>query len=191
MRWLWLLVTLVLLWLGGFIRFVADLPRAPDHPSRVTDAVVVLTGGAQRMEAGLNLLRQPRADRLFVSGVNPSVSKTMMPTYAENADLFECCVELGHLAQNTAGNAVEIAGWAAANHVRSLRVVTAAYHMPRTMLELRQRLRGVSLLAWPVSPPGGRAQDWRSAGTAAVLAGEYTKYLGALVRVWAEGALPP
>lgn len=191
MRLLWLFGAVALLWLGGFIRFVADLPRAPDSPSRITDAIVVLTGGAQRMEAGLDLLRQPRAARLFVSGVNPNVGKTMMPSYAENADLFECCIELGHMAQNTAGNAVEIAGWAAANNVRRLRVVTAAYHMPRTMLELRQRLRGVDLLAWPVSPPGGRAQDWRSAGTAAVLAGEYTKYLGALARVWAEGALRP
>jgi uncharacterized SAM-binding protein YcdF (DUF218 family) len=52
---------------------------------------------------------------------------------------------IGHAAATTAGNAAETAAWVAAEAasgrpVRTLRVVTAAYHMPRARAELEARL---------------------------------------------------
>ena len=47
------------------------LPRPADD--RPTDAIVVLTGGANRIERGLDLLQRGRAKRLLVSGVDRTV----------------------------------------------------------------------------------------------------------------------
>lgn len=185
----WLPV-LPLLWLGGFLHFAAGLPRGEPAIETGADAIVVLTGGAQRLDAGLALLRAEKAKRLFVSGVNADVSKPMMPAYAANADLFECCVELGYRAADTAGNALEVAGWAGQNGATRLIVVTAAYHMPRALVELRRRLAGADIVPWPVFPAGGEIERWwRAPGTTVLLAVEFSKYLAALARARATGTM--
>ena len=46
----------LLLYLLGYALFAGLLPRPADD--RPTDAIVVLTGGANRMERGLDLLRR-------------------------------------------------------------------------------------------------------------------------------------
>jgi DUF218 domain len=86
-------------------------------------------------------------------------------------------VTLGHAAASTRGNAAEIAAWARERDIGSVRVVTAGYHMPRALLELRRALPGAALLAHPVVPAALRAPTgprvWR------LLVGEYSKLIGA------------
>ena len=53
---LWLVGGLACLWLGGLIYFANSLPLAVDDPDGTTDAIVVLTGGADRLDVGLGLL---------------------------------------------------------------------------------------------------------------------------------------
>ena len=185
--WRWLLV-LPLLWLGGFLHFTWNLPRTEPAIEAEADAIVVLTGGAQRLDAGLALLRAEKSKRLFVTGVNADVTKPMMPAYAGNADLFDCCVELGYQAADTAGNAVEVAGWAARNSATRLILVTAAYHLPRAMVELRRRLPDADIVPWPVFPAGGQIEHWwRVPATTGLLAVEFTKYVAALARARLNG----
>ena len=81
---------------------------------------------------------------------------------------------------STRGNAREVAEWARAQRLGSLRVVTAGYHMPRAMLELRRALPEVELVPHPVQPAAlrsaeavGRGRTWR------LLLGEYAKFLAA------------
>ena len=56
----------------GFFWFVENLPEATADASE-TDAIVVLTGGSERLSTGLALLDSGKARRLFVSGVNARV----------------------------------------------------------------------------------------------------------------------
>jgi hypothetical protein len=58
-----------LMWLGGFIWFAVNLPREVADPFRKTDGIVVLTGGSERLAAGLDLLAAGKAKKVFVSGV--------------------------------------------------------------------------------------------------------------------------
>ena len=81
---------------------------------------------------------------------------------------------IGRTATTTRGNALETAAWARTNGIRSLLVVTASYHMPRAMLELRRVLPDTTLYPVPVWPPA--AQRW-SAPTLRLIAEEYIKYL--------------
>ncbi|MEQ8347833.1 MAG: YdcF family protein [Sneathiellaceae bacterium] len=185
-----LLLALVALWSGAFLQFLSGLPAAASDDLRRTDAVVVLTGGPARLTEGLNLLQRGLAGRLLVSGVNPDVDKAALGEVAGRAELLDCCVDLGFAARNTEENAGEIADWARSRGYDSLRVVTAAYHMPRSLLELRRAAPDIAYTAHPVFPEQIRLQDWwRWRGTAELLVGEFHKYVAALLRARAENAL--
>jgi uncharacterized SAM-binding protein YcdF (DUF218 family) len=189
-----LVLLLALAWVAGFFLFVARLPDHVETPARHTDAIVVPTGGSERLVEGIRLLNHGLAGKLFVSGVNPDTRivdlVASLPADAEkpSTTLMTCCILLGHAADNTLGNAEETAAWMAAQGFHSLRLVTADYHMPRSLIEFRRAMPGMEIVVHPVFPDLDRQQWWRSPHSASVLAGEYTKYLFALARSLVAGA---
>jgi len=87
-------------------------------------------------------------------------------------------VDLGFEAEDTVGNAQEIAAWARSKGYRSLIVVTSDYHMPRSLVEIRGQAPGVKLTPYAVSTPSlDNARWWRAAVTARRMTLEYMKYL--------------
>src|SRR5262249_6077414 len=95
-----------------------------------------------------------------------------------------CCVDLGRSAENTIGNATETAVWVNKHGYKSLIVVTATYHMPRSLMELRVALPDTKFVPYPVFPDRVRMDEWwRDGETSGILAFEYLKFLGSAVRV--------
>jgi uncharacterized SAM-binding protein YcdF (DUF218 family) len=178
------------LWFAGLIWFAS--PPAAEIETVPTDAIVVLTGGSQRLQGGIDLLRERRGRKLFVSGVNQQVALDDLLRISGNAsDWASCCVVLGRDADNTFGNARETAQWIRGQGFRSLRLVTAWYHMPRSLLEFDRAMPEIDILAHPVFPDQVKRQHWWAwRGTAALLVSEYNKYLAALFRPLVEW-LPP
>ncbi|MCR6629290.1 MAG: YdcF family protein [Magnetospirillum sp.] len=172
-------------WFLGFLWFVATLPDHVDDQTTHTDAIVVLTGGSERLTTGIALLQDGLADRLFISGVHRGVDvpEILKLARTDHPDLAGAIV-LGHAADDTVGNAAETAQWAKREHVDSLRLVTGAYHMPRSLTEFRRALPGVAILPHPVFPDTVKREWWRWPGTTALLATEYSKYLAAEIRHW-------
>ena len=171
---------LFVLWIGGFIWFVA--PSSPENQPVPTDAIVVLTGGGLRLQTGMDLLRDGKGRKLFVSGVNQRVDLDELLRVSGNADWASCCTTLGHDADNTYGNARETAQWVRQQGFRSLRLVTAWYHMPRSLLELDRAMPEIEIIAHPVFPDEVSQEHWwASRGTTMLLASEYGKYLGTLL----------
>jgi len=185
LRLLGLCVALVVLgWLGGFTWFIATLPQG-EHADRKTDGIVALTGGPARLDEAAILLAEGRGQRLLISGVNPETSaEAIQQTLNLPPALFECCVDLGREAADTVGNARETATWAARNQFHSLRVVTFAAHMPRSLVELQSALPAdVELVAHPVLTERARPANWLAHPTAALSLGyEFSKYVVSLVR---------
>ena len=66
-----IITLLLLIWVLGFIAFALLLARPAGDIK--TDAVVVLTGGAGRVDRGLEALRRGWAPQLLVSGVDREV----------------------------------------------------------------------------------------------------------------------
>lgn len=130
---------LVMLWALGFALFALTLPRPADD--RPTDAIVVLTGGKGRLERGIALLAQHKAQRLFVSGTERTVRKKELAlrTHVPEA-LFDCCVDLGQESVDTRSNAVETAKWLRDHHYRSVRLITTDWHMPRAHADLARQI---------------------------------------------------
>lgn len=135
----------LLLWAFGFIAFAIALPR-PLEGGR-SDAIVVPTGGSGRILRALALLDRGTAPKVFVSGVDPEVKPHEFAVeYRVDSARMVCCVALGFDSVDTRSNAKEIAAWTAAQHARSVRLVTNDWHMRRAAYELRARLpEGVSL----------------------------------------------
>lgn len=160
----------------GFVLFLAEIPDAPEEPGRRSDGIVVLTGGAERVATGLALLEAGAAPRLLISGVAPGATLAdILRTQGRETGAAARRVTLGRAAATTVGNAAETAAWARAGGIRSLRVVTAGYHMPRALVELRRALPGVALLAHPVGPTALEAGQVPRLRVARLLAGEYVK----------------
>ena len=130
---------LVLLYVLGYAASAVFLPKPGDE--RRTDAIVVLTGGAKRLERGLQLLEQKKADRMLISGVERTVRPVELAArYGTQQALFECCIDLGREAVDTRSNAEETAGWVHRKGYKTVRLVTTDWHMPRAQFELRRLL---------------------------------------------------
>jgi uncharacterized SAM-binding protein YcdF (DUF218 family) len=169
---------------AGFLWFVGNVPTEEVSIDRPADGIVVLTGGASRIADAIELLAAGRGKRLLISGVHPTTSSNelarLSPAYGR---WMTCCVDLGHAAINTTGNAIETKQWVTDRGFRSVIVVTSNYHMPRTMAELRRRMPDVALVPFPVVTDKMRSEAWWSSPpTAKLLFSEYLKYIVAQVR---------
>jgi uncharacterized SAM-binding protein YcdF (DUF218 family) len=178
-------VCAVALFAAGFVWFVSHVSRlaTPEDPGEA-DAIIVLTGGQARLNAGLELLKSGKGQRLLISGVNPRASLGALQA-ATGGDkvLFTCCVDIDHAALDTIGNAEESAKWVESHAYQSVILVTNNYHMPRSMLEMGRLLRAAELRPYPVVNTKLDDGAWMvKPGALRVLFTEYTKYLASLAR---------
>ena len=168
---------------GGFLVFAGRVANAslPEEPR--ADGIVALTGGAQRIEDAAALLEQGSAGRLLISGVNEATSADAIADRVPFLHrLINCCVDIGREAHDTRGNALEARDWARALGYDSLIVVTSAWHMPRSLAELRRALPDVRLVAYPVNPDGRDYARWKQDPELfKLLVVEYTKYVVARI----------
>ncbi len=169
-----------LVWASGLYRFSQLIPQPLPDNQVATDAIVVLTGGAGRVGEGLSLLERGLAKKLFVSGVYRGVDVQELLKVARRAPgNLECCIALGYAADNTRGNARETADWMRRENISSIRIVTASYHMPRSLLEFRRALPAdVRIVPHPVFPDGFPTESWwRNVSAMRLAISEYHKYL--------------
>jgi uncharacterized SAM-binding protein YcdF (DUF218 family) len=178
-----LAVVLGTVWFGGLFWFATQVPSGGQPSTAKTDAIVVLTGGTGRLDMGLQLLEQELATQLFVSGVARGVDVATLLRVAQRAPKeLECCISVGYRADDTAGNAIETADWVNKKGVKSIRLVTANYHMPRSLIEFRNAMPSINIVPHPVYPPQfKRDRWWLWPGTTTLLASEFNKYIIASV----------
>ena len=186
MRLLTVIAIVALIWLVGLFAFahrVRELTPADDPAP--ADAIVALTGpSAERVNAAIRLLEQGKGERVLISGVNRDVRRRELRELVPGSSrLFNCCVDLGFEAEDTEGNAQEIATWARTHGYDDLIVVTSDYHMPRSLLEIRSVAPEIKLHGYAVETPSlDNSRWWKVAVTARRMTLEYMKYLAVLGR---------
>lgn len=173
----------------GFVMFATSLDD-PVDPVRHADAIVVVTGGADRLDQAMSILESGAGSRLLISGVAQGTTREDIKARLARANgQFDCCVDLGWAAMDTKGNAEETARWARGNGYHSLIVVTANYHMPRTLLELSSVMPEIEFIPYPIAPSAFQVENWwNDPHTLRLVAGEYAKYVASLARLGADRA---
>lgn len=154
-------LTLTLLWALGWMWFAASVvSMKPQEETRKVDAVIVLTGGDKRVNTGLDLIADGKADHLFISGVNAKVKpQELTALWPGDNDIVLSKITLGYIAGDTAGNAVESQDWIRKNNIKSIRLVTSNYHMARSYLMFHSAMPDLIILRHPVTPDG--FEPWR------------------------------
>lgn len=172
-------IFVIVFWFVGLFVFASYIPEPGPLPPNRTDAIVVLTGGSGRVGEGLRLLERGLADKLFVSGVYRGVDVAALLRAARlTPSQMEWRIALGYTADSTSGNARETGEWMRAQGYRSLRLVTASYHMPRSLLEFRRVLPNARIVIHPVHPNRFKSSRWWLwPGSARLVIIEYNKYL--------------
>ncbi len=163
----------------GFFLFASIVTREPADANPHADGIVVLTGEGRRIAEGARLLDEGRAQRMLISGVfHKTGKKELIEISGLPADKFDCCVDIGYAALDTVGNASETRNWAQSRGYDSLIVVTASYHMPRSLAELSLAMPATALIPHPVVPTNfAPSRWWLNPSVTRTLVSEYFKFL--------------
>ena len=146
------ILLVLVIWLAGFLAFAAAIPPKVRDADRPVDAIVVLTGGDVRLAEGFALLDRGLAKKMLISGVSkgvelPALLQTLNGNPQPSQAVLDCCVTLGYDARSTEGNARESLRWLGENNFTTIRLVTANYHMNRSLLEFRRVMPQITITA--------------------------------------------
>ena len=169
---------LILLYALGFVLFAFTLGKPAKADAPPVDAAVVLTGGPGRIEHAIDVIRDHRAKRLLVAGVDPSVTKPDLARRIPGSrSWLACCVDLGSESVDTRSNAEEAGRWLARHNYRSVRLITSDWHMRRARYEFQKALGDKYVLT---------TDAVRTEPSFITLFGEYNKYLLRRLAVWVD-----
>lgn len=169
---------LLILYGLGFVLFGVTLGKPAKDSAAVTDGIVVITGGAGRIEHGVDMLADGKGQRMLVAGADPAVTKgDLVRRLGGQRRLVQCCVDLGSESVDTRSNAEETRRWLERRKFKSVRLITSDWHMRRARYEFRRELEG----KYEIVPDAVRTEP----GFMTLFA-EYNKYLLRRIAVWLD-----
>ena len=154
------LIPAVFLWFAGLAVFNRYINSYENDRETKTDAIIALTGST-----------------LFISGVEKGVS------FNEIANVQKLDIHSGNeviierASKNTVENAIKTNEWIKDNNIKSIRLVTSNYHMPRSVLEFKSQNAGVKIILNPVYSDKVSDKWWKNWGSFVLIASEYTKFI--------------
>jgi len=171
----------------GLVGFVDTINKYKQPRLVLADVAVVLTGGAGRIEKGIEILNKNKVKKLFISGVHKSVVvKKLLNVVKDNSfnQYNKSNIILGYQAKTTFDNGIEVANFIKNNNYKSIYLITSKFHMPRSMYEVRHRLPNVKIIPYPINNNNIKIKNWYSySGTLFILTFEYLKTLLVILRI--------
>lgn len=161
------------LWAFGFAGFLLSVQNQTQTDARA-DGIVVFTGGPGRIDEGFAVLSSGRGARLLISGVNQNLdNETILQAIGQGQDLLECCVDPGRDATDTRSNALEAVAWAREKDFSSIILITADFHLPRSLNAFSEFAPDLKIISHPV----------KAEVSPLTVMMEYNKYLLSLVDI--------
>lgn len=176
-----------ILWFTGLLWFIHIIPDRVEDTTTITDGIVALTGGSNRLATAVTLLKEKKAKKLLITGVGPGITLPTLGTLddirQDDISADEGNIVLGYIAKDTRQNAQEAAIWASLEDFKSIRIVTSNYHIPRSILEFSHAMPNVTLVPHPVFPSTVKVKDWWFfPGSTRLIISEYHKYTGSYLQ---------
>lgn len=168
----------LLLWCAGFIAFAYKINHYPIDSDTKTEAIVVLTGGRNRIAEAIRIYNRGLSQKLFISGVEKNTS---LEDISQHQDVVfpegENVVLLEKQSTNTIENAIQTQAWLKKNAITSIRLVTSNYHIPRSLQEFQHQNPDLKIIIHPVFSDYVAKQWWTSVRSFCLIASEYNKFL--------------
>lgn len=176
---------IIVIWLLGFGLYAMGIQLYSQDLNHQPQAVVVLTGGSNRIEEGLDIMSKFGCDYFFISGVNRNVSRhDILKRIQSNHHVEQCHLELGYTARNTHENAQEVISWLEKKKFTKIVLVTAYYHMPRSIIEFQAIDSDLEIQPYAVYPDQTQTDTKETAYKKGFfLFKEYNKLLAAWIRI--------
>ena len=144
--------------------------------SEKVDAIVVLTGGKGRVDEGVRLFRESRAEFLFFIGVDPSVKKSDLYR-PRRGDPSSDNVFLEKSSRNTVENSIFGRSVIVNSGAHSILLITSRYHLKRASLLFRNALpKNITIIPYPVDTVNLKESWWSHGGSFYLLFSEFYKY---------------
>ncbi|MDR3126735.1 MAG: YdcF family protein [Rickettsiales bacterium] len=178
-------------YLIGFFVFALSMKTA--NPAGKTDAIIALTGDSARIAAGVRDIAQGRSDRLFISGIQTSneprlaevISSTLAKMRREGRLKLSEAAVMSKIARpgnatDTLGNGLESREWCRKNNIKSVRLVTSFYHMPRAKFVFSRMIPDVKIVAESI-PAMGKSSAFSNLRLLKLGASEYNKLVATYI----------
>ena len=153
-----ILFLLFIVYLVCFLGFIVNINQKENIPNDKTDAIVVLTGASGRITEGIKQLIAGKSDKLFISGVykknsNGNVIKKTILQLSKKTNPIPSNIlskiEEGK-AKSTIENALETKVYTEGNNIKSIRLITSYYHIPRVKILFSKYLPNTKITYHPI-----------------------------------------
>ncbi len=179
-----LVIILFAVWFFGGMQYYKLINSYKTIDNVDSKAIVVLTGGSGRLSNGAKLLLKSKHSHLFITGVNSTTTKKDLSNFIDISNSkLNSSVTLGYEAVDTAGNAKETKQWILQNNIDSIALVTAHYHMPRSLIEFKNILKDIKITPVSVIPDLFKING-KYNKKIQVLFFEYNKFLLSSLRIY-------
>jgi uncharacterized SAM-binding protein YcdF (DUF218 family) len=157
------LLIVITLWCSGFLYFIYYVQNINNNIGPAS-AIVVLTGGAGRIDKGIELLLEHRAPRMLISGVGKNTNLYALDEVSKQFDkgIIESLkdkIDLGYKADTTRNNAYETKEWLTKHNIDNFILVTSDYHMPRSLIKFKSIMPEYKIYKSPVEFNGFTTGD--------------------------------
>lgn len=173
----YIILPVISVWFVGLACFNFYINHYEIDKITKTDAIIALTGGSNRIKEAALLLNNDFSPILFISGVEKGIS------FHEILNVQKINISSGRkvfierTSTNTVENAINTNEWIKNKNIKTIRLVTSNYHMPRSYLEFKSQNPGLIIIENPVFSSNVSHKWWKNWGTFTLLASEYSKFL--------------
>lgn len=176
----------------GLFNFQEKILSLEKSRNIVNSNIVILTGGSNRIKEGLKVVNDinklTKTDfKILISGTGKGFRKaSLKKILASDFDLnlLACCIELESISKDTYSNASETYKWTKKNDIDNIILITSNYHMPRAILEFKNRMPNQKIFTYPITPKNHDIKNWLySSDTFSLIFFEYSKLLIASLRI--------
>ena len=187
-----IVILLISCFFVGLFNFQKKILSLEKNINIVNSNIVILTGGSNRIKEGLKVVNDinklTKADfKILISGTGKGFTKASLKktlTSDFNLNLVECCIELESISKDTYSNAYETYKWTKKKGINNIILITSNYHMPRAILEFKNRMPNQKISTYPITPKNHDIKKWlESSDTFSLIFFEYSKLLIASLRL--------
>ena len=187
-----LLILVITYFLIELFHFKEKIIAAENYPNPKNTNIVILTGGTNRIKDGFDIInkfdeKSKYTIKILVSGTGKGFTKLSLQNMLSpdfDLKLIKCCVELDAISQNTYSNAKQTLKWSTRNNIKEFILITSNYHMPRSILEFKNKMPNIRILTYPIKPRKHEINNWlNSFETFSLIFYEFCKFIISNIRI--------